>query len=112
MGEINFFKVKDLKVKRVLEDSSIRVVTNKNTMVSFFEFGPKTKIMPRHQHPHEQISFVLEGSTKMTVGEESKILKIGEGVVIPPNIEHEAAPLEPHTKIMDLFYPIRQEYLE
>jgi len=39
------------------------------------------------------------------------ILRVGEGVVIPPNIEHEAIPLEPNTKVMDVFYPIREEYL-
>jgi len=112
MEEVNFFKVKELKAKEVLEDSTIRVVTNKNTMVSFFEFGPNTRLMPKHQHPHEQTAIILEGSMKMTVGGESRILKVGEGVVIPPNVEHEAIPLEPNTKVMDVFYPIRQEYLE
>jgi quercetin dioxygenase-like cupin family protein len=38
-------------------------------------------------------------------------LKVGEGVVIPPNVEHEVIPLEPNTKVMDVFYPIREDYL-
>jgi quercetin dioxygenase-like cupin family protein len=48
---------------------------------------------------------------KMVAGGESKILKVGEGVVIPPNVEHEVIPLEPNTKVMDVFYPIREDYL-
>ena len=111
MEKANFFKVKELKAKKVLEDSTLRVVTNKNTMVSFFEFGPNTTIMPEHQHPHEQIGVVIAGSIKMIVGGETKILKVGEGVVIPPNVEHEATPLESGTKIIDVFYPIREDYL-
>jgi quercetin dioxygenase-like cupin family protein len=112
MEKANFFKVNELKAKKVLEDSTLRVVTNKNTMVSFFEFGPNTTIMPKHKHPHEQTGVVITGSVKMIVGGETKILKVSEGVVIPPNVEHEATPLEPGTKMIDVFYPIREDYLK
>jgi quercetin dioxygenase-like cupin family protein len=111
MEKANFFKVNELKAKKVLEDSRLRVVTNKNTMVSFFEFGPNTTIMPKHNHPHEQTAVVIAGSIKMIAGGETKILKANEGAVIPPNVEHEVIPLEPNTKIMDVFYPIREDYL-
>ncbi|HER24941.1 MAG TPA: cupin domain-containing protein [Candidatus Atribacteria bacterium] len=112
MKKANFFKVKELKAKKVLEDSNLRVVANTNTMVSFFEFGPNTTIMPEHKHPHEQTGVVIAGSVKMNIGGETKILKVGEGVVIPSNLEHEATPLEPGTKMIDFFYPIREDYLE
>jgi len=111
MEKAYFFKVNELKAKKVLEDSTLRVVTNKNTMVTFFEFGPNTHIMPKHKHPHEQIGVVIAGSVKMVAGGETKILKMGEGVVIPSNVEHEATPLEPGTKMIDVFYPIREDYL-
>ena len=112
MEKANFFKVSELKAKKVLDDSTIRAVANKNTMVTFFEFGPNTKIMPKHKHPHEQTATVIAGSIKMIAGGETKILKAGEGAVIPPNIEHEVTPLELNTKVMDVFYPIREDYLE
>ena len=47
----------------------------------------------------------------MTVGEQAKTLKVMEGVVIPPNIEHEAIALEPDTKVLDVWYPLRKDYL-
>ena len=109
--KVKFYKVNELKVKKVLEDSSIRVVANKNTMVSFFEFGPKTTYMPNHKHPHEQTAYVLSGSVKMIAGGETKILKANEGAVIPPNVEHEVFALEPGTKVIDVFHPIREDYL-
>lgn len=111
MKKANFFKVSKLKTKKVLDDSTLKIVTNKNTMVTFFEFGPNTSIMPKHKHPHEQTTIMLAGSMKMIAGGESKILKVGEGAVIPPNVEHEVTPLEPNTKVMDVFYPIREDYL-
>ncbi len=111
MEKANFFKVNELKAKKVLEDSTLRAVTNKNTMVTFFEFGPNTPIMPKHKHPHEQTATVTAGSIKMIAGGETKILKAGEGAVIPPNMEHEVIPLEPNTTVMYFFYPIREDYL-
>ncbi|HCL90523.1 MAG TPA: hypothetical protein DHW70_04300 [Candidatus Atribacteria bacterium] len=111
MEKANFFKVSELKAKKVLDDSTIRAVANKNTMVTFFEFGPNTAIMPKHKHPHEQTTVMVAGSMKMIAGGESKILKVGEGVVIPSNVEHEVIPLEPNTKVMDFFYPVREDYL-
>ncbi len=47
----------------------------------------------------------------MTVGGLTKTLKVMEGVVIPPNIEHEAIALEPDTKVLDVWYPLRKDYL-
>jgi len=111
MEKVSFFKVNELKVKDVLEDSTLRVVANKNTMVSFFEFGPKTPFMPNHSHPHEQTAIVTAGSVKMIAGGETMILKKNEGAIIPSNVKHEVYPLEPGTKIMDVFYPIREDYL-
>jgi len=53
----------------------------------------------------------MKGLVKMTVGGQTKTLKIMEGVAIPPNIEHEAIALEPNTKVLDIWYPLREEYL-
>jgi len=111
MEKVKFYKVNELKVKKVLEDSTLKIVANENTMVTFFEFGPKTPFMPSHKHPHEQTAYVLEGSIKMIAGGETKVLMANEGAIIPPNVEHEVYPLEPKTKIMDVFYPIREDYL-
>ena len=99
------------KTTDAFEKFDLRVVANENTMVSFFEFGPNTPFMPNHKHPHEQTAYVLAGSLKMIAGGETKILKANEGAVIPPNVEHEVYPLEPGTKVMDVFYPIREDYL-
>ena len=110
MKEVNFYKIKDLKPKEVINGSTIKTVANEHTMFTYFEFGPNP-VMPKHKHPHEQISLVLQGSVKMTVGEQEKTLKVMEGVVIPPNIEHEAIALESDTKVLDVWYPLRKDYL-
>lgn len=110
MKEVNFFKIDELKEKEIIKGITVRAVANKNSMVTFFEFAPNS-IVPEHKHPHEQITVVTAGSLKMTIGEEAKTLKAGEGVVIPPNIEHKAISSDQITKAFDAWYPLREDYL-
>jgi len=110
MEKANFFKVNELKTKEVMKGITKRSVANKKSMITFFEFVPNS-IVPEHKHPHEQITVVTAGSLKMTVGGETKTLKVGEGVVIPPNVEHKAISSKQITKAFDTWYPLREDYL-
>ncbi|MDD5016128.1 MAG: cupin domain-containing protein [Atribacterota bacterium] len=110
MKKVNFFKVDELKAKEVMKGITVRSVANKNSMITFFEFSPNS-IVSQHKHPHEQITVVTEGSLEMTIGGETKTLKVGEGVVIPPNLEHKAISSKQITKAFDTWYPLREGYL-
>ena len=110
MEKVNFFKVNELKAKEVMKGITLRSVANKNSMITFFEFAPNS-IVPEHKHPHEQITVVTVGSLKMTIEGETKTLKTGEGVVIPPNVEHKAISSNQITKAFDTWYPLREDYL-
>ena len=46
-------------------------------------------ILPRHQHPHEQVAHVLEGELEITVDGETFTCTPGSVLVIPPNAWHE-----------------------
>lgn len=111
MESVQFFKKKDLKVKKMLKSSHLRAVAHDHVMMTLFDFGPEDKVMPNHHHPHEQISYILEGSVKMVVGGQSQVLQAGQGAVIPSDIEHEVTALEKGTKVLDIFYPLREDYL-
>lgn len=62
-----------------------------------------------HQHPHEQITIVLEGKMEMMVGTETHVLEPGSILVIPSNTPHGAVA---HTDcvLIDVFSPVREEY--
>jgi quercetin dioxygenase-like cupin family protein len=110
MEKVNFFKVNELKEKKAMKGITVRSVANINSMITFFEFAPNS-IVPEHRHPHEQITVVTVGSLKMTIEGETKTLKTGEGVVIPPNVEHKATSSNQITKALDAWYPLREDYL-
>lgn len=109
-SEINFFKGSDLKSKQILKGITLRAVAGDKTMMTFFEFEPNAIILP-HKHPHEQITYVIEGEMKFTVEGETKILRKDDGVVILSNQEHSARVLNKPTKAVDAWYPIREDYI-
>ena len=111
MKDVKFFKKNHLKAKQVLKSSQLRAVANGHVMITLFDFGPDDQVMPNHHHPHEQITYILKGSVKMIAGGKSQILKAGEGAVIPPYVEHEVTALEKDSQVLDVFYPLREDYL-
>lgn len=72
-----------------------------------FEKGAKGN---RHAHPHHQITYIAEGSFAFTIGEETKIVKKGDSVYMPPAVEHETECLEAGV-LVDVFNPMRKEFV-
>ena len=65
--------------------------------------------LPVHSHPHEQITYILEGQLDMTIGEEQCALTAGMFYVIPSNIPHGAVAIT-DCKVIDVFNPVREDY--
>jgi quercetin dioxygenase-like cupin family protein len=88
-------------------------VTGSQSMFARLELK-KGCVVPRHQHPNEQISYITQGALRFVLGEEGatveKIVREGEILVIPGNVPHSAAALE-DTVDFDIFAPPRQDWL-
>ena len=71
--------------------------------------------VPRHSHPNEQISYILEGALQFFLetdeGRKDLVVRAGEVLCIPPNVPHEAHALE-DTIDLDIFNPPRQDWIE
>lgn len=63
-----------------------------------------------HQHPHTQVSYVESGEFELTIGEEKKVLKTGDGFYVPPDTIHGAVCIEPGV-LIDIFSPHREDFL-
>jgi quercetin dioxygenase-like cupin family protein len=88
-----------------------RPVVGRNLMVNFVNFAPHT-VAPRHWHDEEQITFVLEGELEFEVGDETRVVRRGEAIVIPPNVPHAARTHEGKCFEVDVFHPPRQGVLD
>ncbi len=66
-------------------------------------------ILGLHHHPHEQITFILEGQLDMTIGGTEVSLKKGMYYVIPSNTPHSAVAVT-DCLVIDSFSPVREDY--
>lgn len=69
-------------------------------------------LVPRHSHPNEQISYILSGCLRFTLGDDPEpvVVRAGEVLVIPGNLPHAAEALE-DTVDLDVFAPPRQDWI-
>jgi quercetin dioxygenase-like cupin family protein len=88
---------------------SRKIVAGKSEMVGFFNLL-KGATIPAHRHVSEQISIVLKGKLTFTINGEELVVKKGEVLVIPSNVEHAAVVIEDAT-VHDCFTPLREDWL-
>lgn len=67
--------------------------------------------VPLHNHMHEQISQVMEGSLRFVNDGKEIVVGAGEIVCIPPHVPHEVTALE-DSVALDIFNPPRQDWID
>ena len=65
---------------------------------------------PMHNHPHEQLTYVLSGEFEFTIGEETRVVSAGDTLYKQPGIMHGCVCLQPGT-LLDTFTPVREDFL-
>lgn len=63
-----------------------------------------------HQHPHEQISYILSGAFEYVADGVTYQLKAGDSYYVEPDMLHGAVALEDGV-ILDIFTPQRADFL-
>lgn len=66
-------------------------------------------VIPMHNHPHEQVGYVLSGRVEFTVRDETFIANTGDSYALPGHTPHAAHFLTP-TTLIEVFSPVREEY--
>ncbi|MDD5184759.1 MAG: cupin domain-containing protein [Paludibacter sp.] len=64
-----------------------------------------------HQHIHRQCTYVVSGVFEFQIGEETKIVKQGDGLYMEPNVLHGVKRLEEGI-LIDTFSPVREDFLK
>ena len=73
--------------------------------------------VPSHQHPHEQILYIVSGECDITVGEgdDTQVKRCGAGeiVLFPGDVEHGINCVgDEDLVVFDIFSPIREEWIK
>ena len=88
-----------------------RPLFGEGAMLNLIEFEPGAEV-PLHRHPHEQLGIVLRGMHTLIVDGDAHELGPLEGYVLPGGIEHSAYCGPDGALVLDVFQPVREDYLE
>jgi quercetin dioxygenase-like cupin family protein len=90
----------------------VNIVTTagKAMMLSIVTFEPNA-VVREHAHPHEQMGMLISGRLQFTIGDETRIVGPGDVWRIPGGVKHHVIALEGPATALDVFHPIREDYL-
>lgn len=87
-----------------------QMVVGQNIMICRLTFDPFV-VTYAHRHPHEQMTFVMQGKVKFTLEDEVRIVAAGDILHFPSNHWHGATMLDEEVVLIDIFSPIREDFL-
>jgi len=99
--------------ERLSQKLERRMITGDRMMITHV-YLKKGCVVPRHQHHNEQITYILQGALRFTLGSDDGQrvdVRAGEVLHIPSNLPHSAEALE-DTLDVDIFDPPRQDWLD
>ena len=103
----------DVPVEAVTPMFERQLITGKRVMLARVALKKDCQI-PKHQHEHEQLTYVVDGALRFWIGEsERETLEVSAGSVVhfPSNVPHKAVVLA-DSLVIDVFSPPRQDWLD
>jgi quercetin dioxygenase-like cupin family protein len=79
-------------------------------MLSLVEFESGA-VVEEHSHPHEQAGMLIEGQLTFTIGGATFHVEAGDMWRIPGGVLHKVVAENGPAKALDVFHPIREDYL-
>jgi quercetin dioxygenase-like cupin family protein len=111
MAEPRFVQFDGVRAFELAAGVSARPLFGEGAMINLIEFEPGATV-PLHSHPHEQLGLVLRGMQALVVDGEPHELGPMDGYVIPGGVEHSAYCGPDGALVVDVFQPVREDYVE
>lgn len=100
-----------IPIERTAPGIERQMIVGENMMMCRFRFAPFV-VTNEHSHPHEQMTLVVKGRVKFIVSGEEHILQAGDVLHFPPHNRHGATMLDEEVVLIDIFSPIREDFLK
>lgn len=101
-------QIKNIPVKQLFPGIDGYYAHGEKMTLGFVELKAGSQV-PMHQHPHEQITYIIEGRLDMTIGGKPFSLTAGMYHVISSNSPHSAI-AKTDCRVIDAFSPVREDY--
>jgi quercetin dioxygenase-like cupin family protein len=99
-----------IPIERPSEGIERQMVVGQRLMIIRFRFTPLL-VTPEHSHPHEQMSIVVQGRVRFFIEGQERIAIPGDVLHIPPNTWHGATMMDEEVVLIDIFTPVREDFL-
>ncbi len=99
-----------LPSERIAEGIERQMVVGERLMVCRLTLKPHVDT-PIHSHPHEQMTIVERGRVRFTIDGDTRLVSAGDVLHFPPNVTHGATMLDEEVVLIDIFTPIREDFL-
>ena len=99
-----------IPIQQLEEGIERQMVIGENLMICRLRFAPHV-VTPAHDHPHEQMTIVERGRALFTIGDEQRIAQAGDVLHFPSGAWHGASMLDEEVVLVDIFSPIREDFL-
>jgi quercetin dioxygenase-like cupin family protein len=99
-----------IPVEKLDDGIERQMMVGDNLMICRLRFPPQL-VTPAHDHPHEQMTIVERGNCLFTIGDDQVVAQAGDVLHFPPGTWHGATMLDEEVVLIDIFTPLRQDFL-
>jgi quercetin dioxygenase-like cupin family protein len=99
-----------IPVERVADGIERQSLWGERLMVCRVRFAPRV-VTAVHTHPHEQVTLVQKGRVRFTVNGQVLETCAGDVLSFSPQLEHGATMLDEEVILLDIFTPVREDFL-
>lgn len=103
-----FLSLHELEEKEIVPGFKGQFVHSENMTFAYWDIEVGA-VLPEHSHAHEQVATVISGEFEMTVNGETEALRPGSVAIIPSDAVHSGRAVTV-CRIIDAFYPVREDY--
>lgn len=105
-----YFPTRDeMTARTVFERVRIRTCAGDHMQFSLAEIPDGVEVPP-HSHINEQMGIILTGTLRFTIADETKLLSPGDVFCVPGGVTHSVLAVGGPVTVLDVFWPIREEY--
>jgi len=111
MTTVRVHRWDEIALEKITEMISQKIVAGEREMLAQI-YLKRGALVPMHSHESEQMTYILQGALKVVVNSGEEItVREGEVLHIPSGVPHQAEALE-DTFELDVFSPVRQDWLK
>ena len=96
--------------EKIAEGIVRQMIYGETLMICRLVFAPGT-VTKAHEHVHEQMTIVEKGRVRFIRGQEEQVFGPGDILLFPSGLWHGATMLDEEVVLIDIFSPIREDFL-